>query len=445
MNELWNKCLVRLEQDLTPQQFITWIRPLHAVPVASGMVLYAPNRYVLDQVQSKFLSLINMVAEEVGYRGLITLHVGTASFKTNSEEYSEVVVQGYKAKNIVPMHENRLLINDRLTFDNFIEGKSNRLARAAAMMVAETYGTSYNPLLIYGGVGLGKTHLLHALSNVVLKNRSTAKIAFISAERFVGDMVNALRTHAMEKFKAFYRTADLLLVDDVQFLAGKEQSQEEFFHVFNTMVEGNNQIVLTCDRYPKDIKGLEDRLKSRFGWGLSVAIEPPDLETRVAIVMSKAGLVGVNLSEDVGFFIANRIHSNVRELEGALKLVLAYAKFTQAAISVDMAKEALKDILRSQQRFVGLDTIQRVVAEYYHIRLNELTSKSRKRNIARPRQIAMALAKELTTASYPEIGSAFGGRDHTTVLHACRRMEALRRTDAIIAQDHRSLLRILAT
>jgi chromosomal replication initiator protein len=335
-------------------------------------------------------------------------------------------------------------INAEFTFDNFVEGKSNQLAKAAAIQVAGNPGRAYNPLFIYGGVGLGKTHLMHAVANRIKERNPDARLAYVHSERFVGDMVKALQHNTINDFKTAYRTQDALLIDDIQFFAGKERSQEEFFHTFNALLESQQQVILTCDRYPKEVDGLEERLKSRFGWGLTVAIEPPELETCVAILMSKAALSKVELPEEVAFFIAKRIRSNVRELEGALRRVVATAHFTGRPITLEFAKDALRDLLALQERLVTVENIQKTVAEYYKIRIADLLSKRRSRSIARPRQVAMALAKELTNHSLPEIGDAFGGRDHTTVLHACRRIKELRETERRISEDYLNLLRTLA-
>lgn len=336
-------------------------------------------------------------------------------------------------------------LNPSFIFDNFVVGKSNQLGLAAASQVAENPGGSYNPLFIYGGVGLGKTHLMHAVGNALCQRKVGAKVVYLHSERFVADMVKALQLNAINDFKRYYRSVDALLIDDIQFFAGKERSQEEFFHTFNALLEGGQQIILTCDRYPKEINGLEERLKSRFGWGLTVAIEPPELETRVAILKRKADQVGAALPNDAAFFIAQRIRSNVRELEGALKRVIANAHFTGRDISVELVREALKDLLALQDRLVSIDNIQKVVAEYYKIKVSDLHSKRRSRSVARPRQVAMYLAKDLTHHSLPEIGEAFGGRDHTTVLHACRKIKEMIESDADIREDVKNLLRTLTT
>ena len=331
------------------------------------------------------------------------------------------------------------------TFESFVEGKSNQFARAASMQVAENPGGAYNPLFIYGGVGLGKTHLMHAIGNLMLEKNPAANVVYLHSERFVADMVAALQHNAINEFKRFYRSLDALLIDDIQFFARKERSQEEFFHTFNALLEDQQQVILTCDRYPKEVEGLEERLKSRFGWGLTVAIEPPELETRAAILMSKADLTGAELPSEVAVFVAQRIRSNVRELEGALRRVVASAHFTGRPITVDLAREALRDLIALQDKLVTIDNIQKTVAQYYKIRVADLISKRRTRSIARPRQIAMALSKELTNHSLPEIGDAFGGRDHTTVLHACRKVAELREGNSTVDEEYGLLLRSLST
>jgi len=340
-------------------------------------------------------------------------------------------------------HQHNLISTYR--FDNFVEGKSNQLARAAASQVVENPGGAYNPLFLYGGVGLGKTHLMHAVGNELKALRPGAKVVYLHSERFVADMVKALALNAINDFKRFYRSVDALLIDDIQFFANKERSQEEFFHTFNALLEGGQQMILSCDRYPKEINGVEERLKSRFGWGLTVAIEPPELETRVAILMKKAEQMNMVMPHEAAFFLAQRVRSNVRELEGALKRVIASAHFTKSPISVELIKESLKDLLALQDKQVSIDNIQRTAAEYYKIKVADLNSKRRNRSVARPRQVAMALAKELTNHSLPEIGDAFGGRDHTTVLHACRKVKELRETNSDIREDYQNLLRTLAT
>ncbi len=357
--------------------------------------------------------------------------------ETSSRATTDIEVEGGLK------HSNYL--NTSSTFATFVEGKSNQLGLAAARQVAENPGGAYNPLFIYGGVGLGKTHLMQAVGNAMVARNPNAKVVYLHSERFVADMVKALQLNAINDFKRYYRSMDALLIDDIQFFAGKERSQEEFFHTFNSLLEGGRQIILTCDRFPKEINGLEERLKSRFGWGLTVAVEPPELETRVAILMKKAEQVNIDLPHEAAFFIAQRIRANVRDLEGALKRVIASANFTGRAIDVELVREALKDLLALQDKQVGIDNIQRVVCEYYKIKMNDMISKRRSRSVARPRQVAMALAKELTNHSLPEIGEAFGGRDHTTVLHACRKIKELQEETADIREDMKNLLRSLTT
>jgi chromosomal replication initiator protein len=437
-SSLWNQCVRSLEADLSEQQFNTWIRPLQ--PVEDGLVLklLAPNRFVVDWVRAHCLERIRSWWSNHSRPGTdVVVEVGSrpAPLKLTSP-IPEVEVRGTG-----PQLGGRL--SAAFTFENFVEGKSNQLARAAAQQVAKNPGSAYNPLFIYGGVGLGKTHLMQAVGNWMLAAHPGAKVAYVHSERFVSDMVRGLQHNTIADFKRAYRSLDALLIDDIQFFAGKERSQEEFFHTFNALLEGQRQIILTCDRYPKEVSGLEERLKSRFGWGLTVAIEPPELETSVAILMSKAAAEQESLPEEVAFFLAQRIRSNVRELEGALRRVLANARFTGQAITLDFAKEALRDVLALQDKLVTVENIQKTVAEYFKIRVADLLSKRRSRSIARPRQIAMALAKELTSHSLPEIGDAFGGRDHTTVLHACRRVKALRETETRVAEDYNNLLRTL--
>ena len=439
---LWNQCLRVLQAELPEQQFNTWIRPLQAVDDGSILRLLAPNRFVVDWLQQHHLQRILQLVEEGGGGTQLLIEVGSRSSRAASNEPSSGRPRAtpIKANSHAPVASR---LNPIFTFENFVEGKSNQLARAAAMQVGENPGLSYNPLFIYGGVGLGKTHLMHAIGNAMLKSNPEARVSYVHSERFVGDMVKGLQHNKISEFKRSYRSLDALLIDDIQFFAGKERSQEEFFHTFNALLEGQRQIILTCDRYPKEVAGLEERLTSRFGWGLTVAIEPPELETSVAILMSKAAAEGIVLPEEVAFFIAKRIRSNVRELEGALRRVIANYRFTGRAIDVDFAKEALRDLLALQDRLVSIENIQKTVADYFKIRVGDLLSKKRTRSIARPRQFGMALAKELTNHSLPEIGDAFGGRDHTTVLHGCRRIESLRETEKRGDDDYLNLLRTL--
>jgi len=438
---LWNQCLRVLQVELPEQQFNTWIRPLQAVDDDSRLRLLAPNRFVVDWLRQHYMDRILELVDDGGNSVEVLLEVGSRAASSPSSAPGRPAPVVIKATNSAPPVASRL--NPTFTFDSFVEGKSNQLARAAASQVGENPGKSYNPLFIYGGVGLGKTHLMHAVGNAMLKNEPGSRISYVHSERFVGDMVRGLQHNTISEFKRSYRSLDALLIDDIQFFAGKERSQEEFFHTFNALLEGQRQIILTCDRYPKEVNGLEERLKSRFGWGLTVAIEPPELETSVAILMSKATAEGIELPEEVAFFIAKRIRSNVRELEGALRRVIANYRFTGRAINLDFAKEALRDLLALQDRLVSIENIQKTVAEYFKIRVGDLLSKKRSRSIARPRQFGMALAKELTNHSLPEIGDAFGGRDHTTVLHGCRRIESLRETDKRVDDDYLNLLRTL--
>ena len=441
---LWNRCVRDLQAELPEQEFNTWIRPLQAVEDARVLRLLAPNRFVVDWLRNHYLERIVEIVDGQGQEKELVVEVGSrrvspapAATPAKGGPTQPIGVRVTPSMNI----ESRL--NPAFVFSSFVEGKSNQLARAAASQVGENPGKSYNPLFIYGGVGLGKTHLMHAVGNAMVERTPDARVAYVHSERFVGDMVRGLQHNKISEFKRTYRSLDALLIDDIQFFAGKERSQEEFFHTFNELLEGQRQIVLTCDRYPKEVNGLEERLKSRFGWGLTVAIEPPELETSVAILMSKASAEGVMLPEEVAFFIAKRIRSNVRELEGALRRVIANSRFTERPINLDFAKEALRDLLALQARLVSIDNIQKTVAEYFKIRVGDLLSKRRSRSIARPRQIAMALAKELTNHSLPEIGDAFGGRDHTTVLHGCRRIAALRETEKRVDDDYLNLLRTL--
>ncbi len=449
-HSLWQRCLSVLQEELPAQQFSMWIRPLQCVVADNIMTLYAPNRFVLDWVRDKYVNRINelVTLQESANPPLLRFDVGSIPNQSSSQNIVNNIPQPINSqkKNAEPQSNLPKTTNVRVkyTFDNFVEGKSNQLARAAASQVADNPGSAYNPLFIYGGTGLGKTHLLHAVGNGILLNKPNAKIAYMHSERFVQDMVRALQNNAMEKFKQYYRSVDALLIDDIQFFAGKDRTQEEFFHTFNALLEGNQQIILTSDRYPKEVD-VEDRLKSRFGWGLTIAIEPPELETRVAILKRKAQESHINLADEVAFFIAKRLRSNVRELEGALNRVIANANFTGRPITIDFVREALRDLLALQDKLVTIDNIQRTVAEYYKIKVADLLSKRRNRSVARPRQIAMALSKELTNHSLPEIGDAFGGRDHTTVLHACRKVKDLREESHDIKEDYSNLTRTLSS
>lgn len=436
---LWDQCLDRLQGELTSQQFSTWIRPLHVTSDAEVIRLLAPNQFVLDWVSEHFLTKIQEIVNQLHGEGInVQLEVGGHDPVLSTGKATFSVDKTTIAK-------PNSSLNPNFTFENFVEGKSNQLARAASMQVGENPGGAYNPLLIYGGVGLGKTHLMHAAGNAIVSAKPDATVVYLHSERFVAEMVRALQHNTIDNFKRFYRSVDALLIDDIQFFARKERSQEEFFHTFNSLVEGGQQIIMTCDRYPKEVDGLDERLKSRFGWGLPVAIEPPELETRVAILMSKAQSSRVALPDEVAFFIAKRIRSNIRELEGALRRVIANAQFTGQPITMDFAREALRDLLASHDKIVTIENIQKTVAEYFKIRVADLLSKRRNRSIARPRQIAMALCKELTNHSLPEIGDAFGGRDHTTVLHARRKVEELKETEQKVHEDYANLLRTLST
>ena len=442
---LWNRCLAQLETEMPEQQFNTWIRPLQAIEDIGVLRLLAPNRFVVDWVnQNVVLRISELVDAWATPPPAVVLEVGTRRVAAAPQVEAKEMRPAAPPRDIPNPIALGSRFNPEFTFANFVEGKSNQLARAAAAQVAENPGRAYNPLFLYGGVGLGKTHLMHAVGNMMRSRNPNAKVAYVHSERFVGDMVKALQHNTINDFKTAYRSLDALMIDDIQFFAGKERSQEEFFHTFNALLEGQQQVILSCDRYPKEVDGLEERLKSRFGWGLTVAIEQPELETCVAILMSKAHVQRVELPEEVAFFIAKRIRSNVRELEGALRRVMANSQFTGRPITVDFAKEALRDLLALQERLITIENIQKMVAEYYKIRVADLLSKRRNRSITRPRQLAMALAKELTKHSLPEIGDAFGGRDHTTVLHACRVVKALRESDARCNEDYMNLLRTLA-
>jgi len=441
MQNLWDACLRRLEQELPAQQFNTWIRPLSPEGAAESdtLTLAAPNRFVLELVRERFASRIEKLASETCGRELglrFVLARGTDPAPRPAPPPS-------RDDNSVPTGFERARLNRGFTFDSFVTGKANQLARAAAIQVAENPGISYNPLFIYGGVGLGKTHLLQAIGNHVAEQRAQARIRYTHAEQYVTDVVRAYQQKSFDEFKRYYHSLDLLLIDDIQFFSNKGRTQEEFFYAFNALVEAHKQIVITCDTYPKEITGMEERLISRFGWGLTVAIEPPELEMRVAIVLKKAEAESLALSEEIAFFIAKHIRSNVRELEGALKKVLAYSRFTARELSLDLAKEALRDILNVANRQITVDGIQKTVAEYFKIKISDMHSKKRSRNVARPRQVAMALAKDLTQMSLPEIGEAFGNRDHTTVLHACRTIATLRKKDSVMNRDYLVLEQVL--
>jgi len=489
-NELWHQCLEVLRDEFPAQQFNTWLRPLQSDHREGRLMLFAPNRFVMDWVNEKYLRRIEEVLKDLegGQAPRVGMKVGSAPTGSELVLRSRTAVNGNTAENetvtnavteeergvaetvAVPSakaHSGRYngtrykggrpsaqvegdikhqsFLNEGFTFDTFVEGKSNQLARAASMQVAENPGGAYNPLFLYGGVGLGKTHLMHAIGNEIVRRNPRAKVAYLRSERFVADMVKALQLNAINEFKRYYRSVDALLIDDIQFFARKERSQEEFFHTFNALLEGEQQVIVTCDRFPKEIVDMEERLKSRFGWGLTVMVEPPELETRVAILMKKAEQVNVKLSSEAAFFIAQKIRSNVRELEGALRLVIANAHFTGSEITPPFIRESLKDLLALHEKQVSIDNIQRTVAEYYKIKVADLLSKRRTRTVTRPRQVAMSLSKELTNHSLPEIGDAFGGRDHTTVLHACKKIIELQETVPGIREDYQNFMRLLTT
>ena len=437
--QIWLKCLNSLKGEVPEKLFNTWIRPIQSIEEKNSLQLLAPNNFVLKKVNEDYIERIKEIVLSQNSAVDVSITVG---YRDNTSTTPEIKMHDVpERKEILPSIQSRL--NSGFTFDAFVEGKSNQLAKAAAIQVSENLGNSYNPLFIYGGVGLGKTHLMQAVGNAVMTKQPGARVSYVHSERFVGDMVRGLQHNTISDFKRSYRSLDALLIDDIQFFAGKERSQEEFFHTFNALLEGQKQIILTCDRYPKEVSGLEERLKSRFGWGLTVAIEPPELETSVAILMKKASIESVDLPEEVAFFIAKRIRSNIRELEGALRRVVANSQFTGSEITLEFAKQALKDLLSMQERLVSIENIQKTVADYFKLRVADLLSKRRSRSVARPRQIAMTLAKELTNHSLPEIGDAFGGRDHTTVLHGYRRIIELRKTENRVNEDYLNLLRTL--
>ncbi len=486
---IWHQCLEVLRDEFPAQQFNTWLRPLQPQLDDGNLVLFAPNRFVMDWVNQKYLRRIEEVIKDLEgpQAPLVNMKVGSASKpgasdagagrsgpgarghrservrRSVAEDNGQVTEEekgvaasvpsssrGYAGSRRSPVQvegdiKHQSFLNEGFTFDTFVEGKSNQLARAASMQVAENPGGAYNPLFLYGGVGLGKTHLMHAIGNEIVRLDPGAKVAYLRSERFVADMVKALQLNAINEFKRYYRSVDALLIDDIQFFARKERSQEEFFHTFNALLEGGQQVIVTCDRFPKEITDMEERLKSRFGWGLTVMVEPPELETRVAILMKKAEQSKVRLSSEAAFFIAQKIRSNVRELEGALRLVIANAHFTGSEITPPFIRESLKDLLALHEKQVSMDNIQRTVAEYYKIKVSDLLSKRRTRTVTRPRQMAMALSKELTNHSLPEIGDAFGGRDHTTVLHACKKIVELQESDPGIREDYQNFMRLLTS
>ncbi len=449
---VWQKCLGLLKEEYPAQQFNTWLRPLQVESDDHSLVLLAPNRFVVDWVKKHFYARIKELVSQMSADAvkLVSIEIGTktAPPMTVDDKATPMVPTNVPSKVTSKKsadHYKNSYLNKKFVFDSFVEGNSNQLARAASWQVGERPGDAYNPLFIYGGVGLGKTHLMHAVGNSILKNNPEAKVLYLHSERFVADMVKAIQTNSINEFKRFYRSLNALLIDDIQFFAGKDRSQEEFFHTFNALLEGQQQIILTSDRYPKEIEGVEERLKSRFGWGLTVAVEPPELETRVAILISKAELSNIDLPYEVAFFIAKRIRSNVRELEGALRRVIANAHFTGKSITIEFVTEALRDLLALQDKLVTIENIQKTVAEYYKVKVADLLSKRRSRSIARPRQMAMAFSKELTNHSLPEIGDHFGGRDHTTVIHACRKVKELVLEANDFAEDYKNLMRILSS
>jgi chromosomal replication initiator protein len=438
MNSFWRSCLSHFEQQLPPQQFKTWIKPLKFQAVDNRVTLTAPNRFVLQWIRDRFLAEIERLAmERLGSDANVILILAE---KETPVAPKPLIPAPSGAK---PGARDISRLNPEFNFGSFVTGKANELARAAAIQVAERAGEAYNPLFVYGGVGLGKTHLIHAIGNLLLQRNPQSRIRYIHAEQYVSDVVRAYQHKSFDDFKRYYHSLDLLLIDDIQFFSGKSRTQEEFFYAFNALIESRKQVVITCDTYPREIPGIENRLISRFAWGLTVAVEPPELEMRVAILIKKAEAENVLLDETVAFFIATHSQSNIRELEGALKRILAYSRFSGRAISVDLCRDALKDLLALQSRQISIDNIQKTVADYYKIKVSEMYSKKRSRNIARPRQVAMALAKELTQLSLPDIGDAFGGRDHTTVLHACRKIAALKTTSLEITRDFDSLLKVL--
>jgi chromosomal replication initiator protein len=437
MSSIWDNCLTKLENEIAGSDFSTWIRPLQAIESEGTIKLLAPNRFVLDWIKQHYFAIIEESIHEFSDGALgLNLEIGSKNSTTPT------AINSIKPVGVKKTGPN--FLNKAFTFDNFVEGKSNQLARAASIQVSENIGKAYNPLLIYGSSGLGKTHIMHAIGNAVFQKNQSTTIVYLHSEKFVQDMVRALQQNSINSFKEYYRGIDVLLIDDIQFFAGKERSQEEFFHTFNTLLDKKHQIVLTCDKYPKEIIGLEERLKSRFGCGLPVSIEPPDMETRAAILMKKAAQANVKLPQEVAFFIAKKIPFNVRDLEGALRRVIANAQFTGREISIEFTKEALHDLISLKDKLVNMDNIQKTVAEYFKIRVADLSSKNRKQTITRPRQMAMCLARELTSHSFPEIGDAFGGRDHTTVMNACKKINELIQADHKIAEDYSNLLRSLS-
>jgi chromosomal replication initiator protein len=444
MENFWSSCLGRFQQELSSQQFNTWIKPLRCEINGSGLRLLAPNRFVQQWVKDRFLAKIEQLGKEFFESPVsIELALQEGASAPSSAEPAPVAKPLPKPKKAKAHQDDNSGLSPSFNFDNFVTGKANPLARAAALQVAENPGTAYNPLFIYGGTGLGKTHLLQAIGNQLRAHRPEAKIRYLHAERYVSDVVKAYEHKAFDEFKRQYHSLDLLLIDDIQFIGKKPRTQEEFFYAFNTLIEAKKQIVITCDTYPKEIADMEDRLKTRFSWGLTVAVEPPELEMRVAILLKKAEAAKIVLSEDVSFFIAKQVRSSVRELEGALNRIVAMARFTGHPIDIALAKEALKDLIAVRGRQVTMENIQKTVADYYKIKVAEMYSKKRSRNFSRPRQVAMALARELTNHSFPEIGEAFGGRHHTTVMHACNEIEELRKNDPNVLRDIGFLIQVI--
>ncbi len=444
---VWNRCLSHLSNELSLEEMNTWVLCLQPMETAEGIRLLAPNRFVHDWVKDNYAERISEIASALAQRPefAVRFDIGSgeiaAPAKPLAPPDNNAFSQPFERPAVSQPFNSAL--NPNFNFDTFIEGKSNQIGRAAAIQISENPGVSYNPLFIYGGVGLGKTHLMHAVGNLMV-SRGKTRVKYLHSERYVREMVKSLQTGTINDFKSHYRSLDALLIDDIQFFAGKDRSQEEFFHTFNSLIEAGQQIILTSDRYPKEINGVEERLKSRFGWGLTVSLEPPELETRVAILNTKAEQSGFTLPDDVSFFIAKHIVSNVRELEGALRRVIANSEFTGKPITMDFAKDALRDLLAVQEKLVTIENIQKTVCEYYKVRSSELLSKKRNRSIARPRQVAMYLSKTLTRHSLPEIGEAFGGRDHTTVLHATRKIKELIQSDSRIEEDLKMLTRLLS-
>lgn len=438
MSDLWQRCLNHLESECPAEDVHAWLMPLQALEGSAAVRLFAPNDYIVDRVRSDYLERISRVLEHLaGHKMDVSVQVGSARDTQPKSPAPSPSAQPAAGQQRQPY------LDGQYTFDNFVEGKSNQLGKAAAIQVAQNPGTTYNPLLLYGGTGLGKTHLMHAAGNLMREQAPDVKVLYLRSEQFISSMIDALRGKSMDAFKRRFRTVDALLIDDIQLFAGKDTTQEEFFHTFNALFESRQQIILTCDRYPKEVEKLEPRLKSRLGWGLSVAIEPPDFETRAAILLAKANEKGMEMPEDVAMLLAKRIRSNVRDLEGALNTLAARAHFFNRPVTADFAQETLRDLLSTHAVAVTVPNIQKAVAEYYQVRLADLMSKRRARSVARPRQMAMSLAKELTEHSLPEIGEAFGGRDHTTVLHACRTIRDLMERDVCMEQDRAQLIRIL--